>query len=142
MSRWFEILRRDSVDREVGDEIAFHIEMATRDLIAAGLPAAAARAEALRRFGDAASVNDECRRYGRQRDQHARRAEYRSELAQDLSFGARQLAKSRGFTIVAVTTLALGIGATAAVFSVLDAVVLRPLPYPHAERIVHLYPAR
>ena len=142
MPRWFEILRRDSVDREVGDEFAFHIEMAVRDLIAAGMTPDAARAEAWRRFGDAASMNDECRRYGRERDQHARRAEYRNELAQDLSFGARQLAKSRGFTIVAVLTLALGIGATAAVFSVLDAVVLRPLPYPHAERIVRLYSAR
>ena len=142
MPRWLGILRRDSVEREVGDEIAFHIEMATRDLIAAGTPPDAARAEALRRFGDAASIDDECRRYGRERDQHARRTEYRSELAQDLSFGARQLAKSRGFSIVAVLTLALGIGATAAVFSVLDAVVLRPLPYPHAERIVHLYSAR
>ena len=142
MPRWPRILRRDSVDREVGDEFAFHIEMATRDLIAAGMPPDLARAEALRRFGDAASINDECRRYGRERDQHVRRAEYRSELTQDLSFGARQLAKSRGFTIVAVLTLALGIGATAAVFSILDAVVLRPLPYPHAERIVRLYSTR
>lgn len=69
-------------------------------------------------------------------------AKYHRELTQDLSFAARQLAKARGFTAVAVLTLALGIGATAAVFSVLDAVVLRPLPFPNADRIVNVWPMR
>jgi predicted permease len=101
-----------------------------------------ARLEAERRFGDDESINAECRRYGEERDRRERRAEFRDELRQDIVFAARQLARARGFTVVAVLTLALGIGATAAVFSVLDAVVLRPLPYANPERIVALYSTR
>ena len=133
---------RTPVDQEVESEIAFHLEMATRDLVAQGMSSRDARAEAQRRFGDTSSVNAECRRYGNERERNARRAEYHQELTQDLAFGVRQLVQSRGFTAVAVFTLALGIGATAAVFSVLDAVVLRPLPFPHADRIVNVWPMR
>jgi putative ABC transport system permease protein len=133
-------LVRASVAEEVADELAFHIEMTTRELIAQGMPSQQARAEAERRFGDAASVNAECRRYGEQRDRIVRRTEYLAELRQDVAFAVRQLAKVRGFTAIAVLTLALGIGATAAMFSALDAVVLRSLPFPDADRIVALHP--
>src|SRR5689334_13895077 len=101
-----------------------------------------ARAEAERRFGDSTAINAECRRYGAERDRRAVRAEYRDELRQDATFAIRQLLRARGFTIVAIFTLALGIGATAAVFSALDAVALRPLPYANAERIVVVHPTR
>ncbi|HEX3868760.1 MAG TPA: ABC transporter permease, partial [Gemmatimonadaceae bacterium] len=133
---WF--VRRASVEQEVDDEIAFHIAMATRDFMQCGLTEAQARAEAQRRFGDAAEVNADCRRYGNERDRNARRAEYHAEVKQDVAFGIRQLFKARAFSTIAIITLALGIGATAAVYSVLDAVVLRPLPLPHVDRIVDL----
>ena len=133
------IFRRDSVDREVVDELAFHLEMTIRDLMEQGMSEQQARTEAERRFGDAASVNAECRRYGAERERNTRRAEYRDELRQDVGFAVRQLIKARGFTAVAVLTLALGIGATAAVFSVLDAVVLRPLPFPNPDRLAVLF---
>jgi putative ABC transport system permease protein len=132
---------RGAVDEEVDDELAFHVEMTTRELVTSGMSEAQARAEALERFGDAASVGDQCRRYGRERDRLANRAEYLAELRQDIAFAARQLLKTPGFTAVAVVTLALGIGATATMFSALDAVVLRALPFPNASRIVAIHPS-
>jgi hypothetical protein len=133
---------RTSVQEEVDAELAFHLEMTTRELMETGMTRSQARAEAERRFGDARAVNDECRRYGGERDRKRRRAEYLDELRQDVSFALRQLAKARTFSIVAIVTLALGIGATASVFSTLDAVVLRPLPFDHAERVVELHSAQ
>ena len=135
-------LWRTSVEDEVENELAFHLEMTTRELMERGMTRRDARLEAERRFGDNTAINAECRRYGRERDRRVGRAEYRHELRQDLTFAVRQLTRARGFTIIAVLTLALGIGATAAVFSALDAVALRPLPYANADRIVAVYPTR
>ncbi|MDB4876625.1 MAG: permease [Gemmatimonadetes bacterium] len=95
-----------------------------------------ARAEAARRFGNVETVTAQCEQLARARDRNANRAELRTELRQDVSFAIRQLARARSFTAVAVLTLALGVGATAAVFSALYAVVLRPLPFPNPERVV------
>jgi predicted permease len=131
---------RGAVDKEVDSELAFHVDMTTRDLIARGMTEPQARAEAQRRLGDATTVAAECRRYGEERDRNAQRAEYFAELRQDVAFAVRQLIQSPGFTFVAVLTLALGIGATAAMFSALDAVVLRPLPFADAGRIVDIHP--
>ena len=135
-------LWRTSVEDEVESELAFHLEMTTRELMEQGMSLTNARAEAQRRFGDSVAINAECRRYGAERDRRAVRAEYRDELRQDATFALRQLLRARGFTIVAILTLALGIGATAAVFSALDAVALRPLPYANADRIVVVHPTR
>jgi predicted permease len=77
-----------------------------------------------------------------ERDQKARRAEYFGELRHDVAFAIRQLGRARSFAAVAIITLALGVGATAAVFSALDAVVLRPLPFDHVERIVEIRTTR
>jgi predicted permease len=131
---------RGSVDREVDSELAFHLEMTARDLTAQGMTRASAEAEARRRFGDAASVNAECRRYGSERDRRERRTEYLEELKQDIAFAVRQLARARGFTIIATLTLALGIGATATMFSAVDAVLLRQFPFGDPKRIVGLHP--
>jgi len=133
---------RTPVDEEVDGELSFHLEMATRELMERGMNRSQARAEAERRFGDLQSVNAECRRFGAERDQKARRAEYFGELRHDIGFSLRQLGRTRGFAAIAIITLALGVGATAAVFSALDAVVLRPLPFDHPERIVELKTTR
>jgi predicted permease len=96
---------------------------------------------AVRRFGDIERVNATCRSIGKQRDRGMRRTEFLTELTQDLTFAARQLLHNPGFTIVALLTLSLGIGATAAIFSAVHAVVLRPLPVPEPSRILAVYTA-
>jgi putative ABC transport system permease protein len=130
---------RVSVDDEVDAELEFHVEMRAREYAAHGMNAADARDAAIRRFGDINRVNDTCRALGRQRDNDMRRTEYFSELTQDVTFACRQLIRNPGFTVVAVLTLALGIGATAAIFSAVYAVVLRPLPFPAPDRIIAVY---
>jgi predicted permease len=140
-SGW-SFLRRPRVDEEVDTELAFHVDMVIEMLIADGLTPNDARAEAVRRFGDIAVVGAECRRYGRQRDRGRSRAEYVTELRQDFAFALRQLGRARGFAATATITLALGIGATAAVFSALYAVVLHPLPFADADRVVQVLPTR
>jgi putative ABC transport system permease protein len=130
---------RASVDDEVDAELEFHVEMRAREYAARGMNADEARDAAIRRFGNINRVNDTCRALGRQRDNDMRRTEYFSELTQDVTFACRQLIQNPGFTLVAVLTLALGIGATAAIFSAVYAVVLRPLPFPAPDRIIAVY---
>ncbi|HYO14715.1 MAG TPA: ABC transporter permease [Thermoanaerobaculia bacterium] len=132
-------LRGGTVERDVDEEIAFHVETRTEELIEQGMSPSAAREEALRCFGDLQGVRRSCLEIGRRRQRGRRRLEILSEMRQDAAFALRQLAKTPAFTLVAVLTLALGIGATATIFSVLHAVVLRPLPFPEPERIVHLW---
>ena len=129
------LLWKASVPEEVDNELQFHVEMRTRELVAAGMGADAARAAAIERFGDIRVVNAECRAIARHRERDMRRTEYLSELAHDAHFALRQLARAPGFTITAVLTLALGIGATTAIFSAVEAVVLRPFPFPNASRL-------
>jgi predicted permease len=94
---------------------------------------------AAQRFGDLDAVSADCRRFGRDREQRQRRAELRTELRQDVAFALRQLRRAPGFAAVVVLTLALGIGATAAVFSALYAVALRPLPFAHPDRVTKMF---
>ena len=136
------LLWRATVEQEVSAELEFHLEMTTRELMERGMARDAARAEAHRRFGDRAAVDAQCRRFGRERDRQRSRAEYLRELRDDMAFGLRQLARAPSFAVVAICTLALGIGATAAVFSALHAVVLRPLPFVDPERVVKVIPTR
>jgi len=131
-------LKRPPLDREIGDEIEFHTEMRTRELVAAGMDPAAARAEALRRFGSVDGMRRELTRLGHARDRAIGRRHYLRELAYDLRYGVRQMIRQRGFAAVAVLTLALAIGGTTAIFSVIDATILRPLPYGAPDRIVRL----
>ena len=127
---------KSSVADEVDDELAFHVAMRERMLIAQGVPPDIAHADAIARFGDIATVNRTCREIGRRRDRTMRNAELLSELRQDIGYAARQIRKRPAFTAIAALTLALGIGATTAIFSAVYAVVLRPFPNIDPDRVM------
>jgi predicted permease len=133
--RW---LWKKNVDDEVRDELELHLEMRTREYIERGMDPDAARQAALRRFGDLDKVRKTCRDIGRKRDKDMLRREYFTELRQDVTFAVRQLVAHPAFSLIAVLTLALGIGATTAIFSVVNAVVLRPLPVREPDRLAYI----
>jgi putative ABC transport system permease protein len=124
---------------EVEEEIAFHLEERTRELVKRGMDPAAARAEARREFGDVAAARAELEAMGRRRARHTRRAIWWSDLGQDARYGVRSALRSPVFTLLAVVTLALGIGANAAVFGVVKAVLIDSLPYADADGLVRVY---
>src|SRR6476646_577218 len=120
---------------EVDDELKFHLEMRARELVEQGYEPGAARREAERRFGDVARVRAACRIEGQGRDRVLKRHAYISELWRDIWFTCRSLRRSPCFSIVAILTLAIGIGATTAIFSVVYAVVLKSVPLDDPSRL-------
>jgi predicted permease len=128
-----------SVDRDVDEEIDFHLRARADELIARGMSPVDAHAAALREFGDPAAARHELAAIDRRRVGRERRVEWWDALGQDVRFATRTLARSRGFTAAAVLTLALAIGTASAIFSVVDGVLLRPLPYPNQARVVLLW---
>jgi putative ABC transport system permease protein len=124
------------VERAVDEELEFHIETRVQRLIAAGMAPDAARAEAVRQFGDVDAVRDNCVTLDKQKERTMSRAELFDQLREDARYALRALRKARGMSTVAVVTLAIAIAAIATVFSVLNTGFFRPLPYPESDRIV------
>lgn len=138
MSRGGRVVPPDP-DREVEEELSFHLEMRIRDLMAAGMSAEEARREALRRQGDVERVRSDMRREAGRREAMEQRTRWMDEAAQDIRYAFRQLRRAPSFTVVAVLALGLAQGAATAVFSVVDAVLLRPLPFERPEELAGIW---
>ena len=132
-------LSKTRVAEEVDEELAFHLARKAEALAAAGLTPEEARDEAARRFGDLDYTRRYCRDEDLRREREARNTDMMQELRQDLAYAVRSLRSAPGFALVALLTLALGIGANTAIFSVVRGVLLRPLPFPRAEEVVRVW---
>ena len=140
---WRRLLRlpfndEQSARRDVDDEIAFHLAMREEKLRRLGVPPGDAKSEARARFGDAEQVRDECVTIDQRYAREVRLMEWLESVWFDFRYAIRTLRRMPAFTLVATLTLALGIGATTAMFTLVDEILLRPLPYPNADRIVRL----
>ncbi|HWS88335.1 MAG TPA: ABC transporter permease [Pyrinomonadaceae bacterium] len=135
LRRWVRALaRRGALDRELDAELRYHLERQTESNVAAGMGPEEARLAALRDFGGVQQAREECR--------SARGTRFVEELLQDARYGVRMLSKAPGFTLAAVLTLALGIGATTAIFTMVNSVLLRQLPFKNPERLVWVWSVR
>src|SRR5438034_1141800 len=124
------LFRGASVDRELADEMAEHLQHLVDEHVAHGMTPAAARAAAQREFGSTALLMEESR--------DARGVAWLSQLVDDMRYGVRLMRRTPGFATAAALTVALGLGATTAMFSIVYGVLLQPLPYRSPERLVNL----
>ncbi len=126
------------VKSDVEEELRFHLEAKARDLIDRGVSPERARAEALREFGDIAGVRRLCEASAKSRERTIDRRHYWSGWGQDLRYAGRTLRKTPIVTVIAVVSIALGIGANTAIFTLFDQVLLRKLPVAEADRLVRV----
>ncbi len=130
---------RASIQHEIDDELRFHLDARADALVRLGHSSDDARRIALNEYGDIAAARAQLAQIDRRRLGRTALREWFSSLEQDLKFGLRGLRARPAFAATVILTLALGIGANAAIFSVVDAVLLQPLPFAHPERLVHLW---
>ncbi len=137
MARWTRFRRMFGLEpkSDVEAELAFHVEMRIRELIDEGETPERARQLALQRFGDYDRARQECVAINERRRRHMDRAEFLTELRQDIGYAVRMMRRTPAFTAAALVTLALGIGANSAIFSVVNGVLLQSLPFRDAERL-------
>jgi predicted permease len=131
MRWWLRLFRQKPLDVALDKEVRFHLEQSARDLIARGYDPQRAAREAALAFGGAEQVKERCR--------DARGTRWLEDLSQDVRYALRALWQRPAFAAVAIGTLALGIGAATIMFTVINGVLLRPLPYPEPERLVALH---
>ena len=139
--RWRRYLRffgPRNVD-DLDEELRFHVEMRVRDYMANGMTEPEARAATVARLGDMAAAREDCVVIAKQRDVRMRRAQIVDAFTQDLRFALRTLGRQKTWTAVAVVTLALGIGATSAMYSVVNHLLLNPTPYPDGRRVMYVF---
>ena len=122
------LFRRPRVEQELDEELRYHIDRQIEAHLENGLTPEAARHAAMRAMGSIEQLKEGCR--------DMRRGHVLEELAGDLRYGLRSLRQNPGFTAAVVLTVAVGIGANSAIFSVVEAALLRPLPFPRPERLV------
>lgn len=136
-SAWYRYLHfwRSNVAADVDHELRFHIEMRVEEYMRRGMSEADARQAVMTRLGDVDAARAECIALGEVRETHARRASFFDGVRADVSFALHSLGGSPGWTAVALLTIALGVGATSTVFSVADALLVRPISYPDASRV-------
>jgi len=139
VTRLFPPSGEDRIPEEVDDEVRFHLERKVEALVREGMPREEAEREARRRFGDLERVKAEMKSASRRREARMRREEWMEGVSMDLRYAVRQLARNPVFAVVAVLTLALGIGVNSAIFSVVDGVLFRPLPFPEPDELVVLW---
>ena len=125
--------------RDVDEELGFHFAMRIEELMRAGMTEPQARAAAAERFGSLGEIRDECEALGRERLATTRRSDRWASFVQDLRYGLRSLVTNRSFALAVALTMAIGIGANSAVFSVAYGVLLRPLPYRDQQQLIRLW---
>jgi putative ABC transport system permease protein len=138
--RAFRLQRRseEGAEASVDEELAFHLGEITEELVRAGWDPAAARAEALRRFGDVEQTRAYCARMQTRREREGRTAMWIEELRQDIRYALRTLRGAPGYALIVIATLAFGIAANTTIFSVMNPYLLRPLPYGEPEELVQV----